>query len=66
MGSNVRGSQTLKRQAEIVQLDDGCMYFLCTNRGGGGPFVNSGVRKGCVCIGFFAVWEGGFTCVYVC
>lgn len=65
MGSNVRGSQTLKRQAEIVQLDDGCMYFLCTNRGGGGPFINSGVRKGCVCIGFFAVWEGG-VCMRVC
>lgn len=41
----------LEWQAEIVQLYDGCLHFLCSNGGGGGgggPFVNTSAGKGWV------------------
>lgn len=45
-------TQTLRWRAEIVQLYDGCLHFLCTN--GGQPFVNTSAGKGwvelCLCI----------------
>lgn len=45
-------SETLHWRAELGQLYDGCLHFLCTNEGR--PFVNTSAGKGrvevCMCI----------------